>query len=84
MRTTAGALQMERVQMLESEVWGHERYLMNTAVELQELAELFPGDLRHVDASHPIDLDALNGVIRPRGFLATWEPEGLLFFRLRL
>ncbi|HJU83018.1 MAG TPA: hypothetical protein VJ600_02295 [Holophagaceae bacterium] len=84
MRTTTGTLQMERIQALEGAVWGLERFLMDAPAELQELSELFPGDLRHVDSTHPIDLDLLNSLIRPRGFLATWEPEGLLFFRLRL
>ena len=84
MRTITGAQQMERVLSLRGDIWGQDRFLMDDPAHLQELAELFPGDLRHIDASHPIDLDQLNNMTRPKGFLATWEPEGLLFFRLRL
>jgi hypothetical protein len=58
--------------------------LLASPDELARIAELFPGDLEHPDALHPIDLNALNAMARPKGFLATWEPSGLLLFRLRL
>jgi hypothetical protein len=52
--------------------------------ELALVSELFPGGMEHPDALFPIDLNAFNAVARPKGFLATWEPSGLLLFSLRI
>ncbi len=76
--------QVRRFNAMAERVWVEERVLLREAAELEAVSELFPGERRGLAATHPIDLEALNGLGRPRGFLAAWDPGGLMLFRLRL
>lgn len=75
---------LERLWHLESGIFEQDRFFLTESASLMDLAEAFPGESSHPDATHAIDLDRLNRMARPLGFLAAWEPEGLLVFRLRL
>ena len=76
--------QVSRVNAMAERVWVEERVLLTDASELDAFSELFPAERRSSTAPHPIDLEALNGLGRPRGFLAAWDPGGLMLSRLRL
>lgn len=76
--------QVNRVNAMAERVWVEERVLLSDKAELDAFSKLFPGDRRTSAATHPIDLEALNGLGRPRGFLAAWDSGGLMLSRLRL
>ena len=81
----AGTLLSERLNELTERVWRLDRFHLEAPDELWKLAELFPdGSSAGVGAVAPIDLGALNTLLRPRGFLATWDDGSLLFFRVHL
>ncbi|HJV21546.1 MAG TPA: hypothetical protein VJ570_02565 [Holophagaceae bacterium] len=75
---------MSRVNAMAERVWVEERVLLTDTAELDAFSHLFPAERRSAPATHPIDLEALNGLGRPRGFLAAWDPKGLVLSRLRL
>ncbi|HJV91602.1 MAG TPA: hypothetical protein VJ623_14925 [Holophagaceae bacterium] len=76
--------QVSRVNAMAERVWVEERVVLTDAAELDAFSHLFPSERRNAPATHPIDLEALNGLGRPRGFLAAWAPNGLVLSRLRL
>lgn len=84
MPPTQTSRQMEWLDDLAEEVFRSDRVWLDEPARLRELAELFPGGGPAEEATHAIDLDTLNGLARPRGFLAAWEPGGLMFFRVHL
>ena len=84
MAPTQTSRQMEWLDDLAEEVWRTDRVWLDEAARLQELSELFPGGRASEEATHAIDLEALNELARPRGFLAAWEPGGLMVFRVHL
>lgn len=69
---------------LGDRAWTEDRFYVEDPVELQALARVFPDGQERPFATHPVDLDLLNFLARPLGFLATWEPGGLLIFRIHL
>ncbi|MBI3132657.1 MAG: hypothetical protein HYZ13_15185 [Acidobacteria bacterium] len=75
--------QVRRVNAMAERVWQEERVLLCDAGELEAFSKLFPTDRRSGSAPS-IDLEALNGLGRPRGFLAAWDHGGLMLSRLRL
>ncbi len=84
MRTAMQEQQVECVIELCNRVWADDRLLVADPFQLRLLARVFPGD-RDLDlATHCIDLHQLNKLARPLGFLASWEPGGLLLFRTGL
>lgn len=76
--------QVRRVNAMAERVWQEERVLLCDAAELDAFSKLFPSNRRSGSATPSIDLEALNGLGRPRGFLAAWDPGGLMLSRLRL
>ncbi len=76
--------QVRRVNAMAERVWVEERVLLCDAAELKAFSELFPSERRGGSATPAIDLEALNGLGRPRGFLAAWDSGGLMLSRLRL
>lgn len=83
MRSAVHDLQTECVVELGDRVWTEDRFLITEARHLEVLAGLFPDGGERPWATHPLDLDLFNYLSRPLGFLATWEPEGLLVSRVR-
>ncbi len=84
MLTVSEQQQLTHLWAWAERVWKEEWCLLTSPDELALVSELFPGDMEHPDALYPIDLNAFNAMARPKGFLATWEPSGLLLFRLRI
>jgi hypothetical protein len=76
--------QVECVIELCDRVWADDRYLVRDPFQLRLLARVFPCDQDLALATHRIDLHQLNRLAQPLGFLATWEPDGLLVFRTGL
>ncbi len=83
MRTCAQDLRTECVVELGDRVWMEDRFLITEPRHLEALAGLFPDGPARPWATHPLDLDLFNYLSRPLGFLASWEPEGLLVARVR-
>jgi hypothetical protein len=84
MKGTVQSQQFQAIIELGERAWVEERFLLADPAHLQALAELFPEGRSRPWASHPVDLDRLNDLSRPLGYLASWEPEGLVFFRIHL
>jgi hypothetical protein len=84
MRSTTQSQQFQAIIELGERAWVEERFLLEDPAHLQALADLFPHGRTRPWASHPVDLDRLNDLSRPLGYLASWEPEGLVFFRIHL
>jgi hypothetical protein len=82
MRNAVQDLQTECVVELGDRVWMEDRFLITEPRHLEVLAGLFPDGAVRPWATHPLDLDLFNYLSRPLGYLATWEPEGLLVFRV--
>ena len=78
--------QVSRVNAMAERVWVEERVVLTDAAELDAFSHLFPTERR---SGRRVLLPVVparrrSGLGRPRGFLAAWDPKGLVLSRLRL